>query len=109
MAGKRRWIAYAADIRGRIVVNAGACEALTRGKASLLWSGVVEVQRRFKAMDVISIVDAEGREIARGIANQGCEEAQSLAAGAAAPRNGQSPAGKPAVLVTRNNIVVFDK
>src|ERR1019366_10278268 len=29
MAGKRRWIAYAAGVRGRVIVNAGAHDALT--------------------------------------------------------------------------------
>ncbi len=102
MPAKRRWIAYSADVCGRIVVNAGARDAILRGKASLLWSGVVKVERRFLPMDVISITDPEGREIARGIANQGSEEADLLAAGAGKP----SP--KSSVLVTRNNIVVFE-
>jgi glutamate 5-kinase len=108
MPGKRRWIAYAADVSGRIVVNAGARDAILRGKASLLWSGVVKVERRFKPMDVISIADPEGREIARGIANHGSEEVELLAAGAANMRNSGQPSPKSAVLVTRNNIVVFE-
>jgi glutamate 5-kinase len=108
MPAKRRWIAYAADVSGRIVVNAGARDAILRGKASLLWSGVVKVERRFKPMDVISIADPEGREIARGIANQGSEEAELLATGGGKTRHGDQPSPKSAVLVTRNNIVVFE-
>jgi glutamate 5-kinase len=106
MAGKRRWIAYAADVRGRIVVNAGAREAITSRKASLLWSGVVEVERRFDALEVISIAGPEGREFARGIANQGSDEAIASAKPAG---NGKSASAKPLVLVTRNNIVVLEK
>jgi len=100
MPAKRRWIAYSADVRGRIVVNAGAREAILRGKASLLWSGVIKVERRFQPLDVISIADAEGREFARGIANQGSEDATPGKAAAGA---------KAAVLVTRNNIVIFEE
>jgi glutamate 5-kinase len=96
MAGKRRWIAYAADVHGRVVVNAGACAALTTGKASLLWSGVVKVEEGFEPMDVISILDSDGREFARGIANHGNREVEELT-------------GKPPVLVTRNNIVLLDR
>ena len=66
MAGKRRWIAYAAGVRGRVIVNAGAHDALTGGKASLLASGVVGVEGEFEAAEVVSIVDAEGLEFARG-------------------------------------------
>jgi len=69
MRGKRRWIAYAADVRGRVVVDAGAHRAITQGKASLLASGIVRVEHHFAPMDVVSIVDADGREFARGIAN----------------------------------------
>jgi glutamate 5-kinase len=105
MAGKRRWIAYAADVRGRVVVNPGARAAILDGKASLLWSGVVKVDRRFAPTDVISIADSEGREIARGIANQGSEELPSLTAGKT--RGEKAPSGKAVVLVTRNNIVVL--
>lgn len=106
MAGKRRWIAYAADVRGRILVNAGAHDAIVRAKASLLWSGVVKIERDFKALDVISIADPEGREFARGIANHGSDEAHALSAGDG-KEQGQRSSLK--ALVTRNNIVLFDK
>ena len=103
MAGKRRWIAYAADVRGRVVVNDGARSALLGGKASLLWSGVVKVERHFRPTDVIGIADQEGREFARGIANQGSDEVQP-------PMRGDKPSsGKASVLVTRDNIVVFQE
>jgi glutamate 5-kinase len=98
MPAKRRWIAYAADVRGRIVVNIGAREAILRGKASLLWSGVTRIERRFKPLDVISIADPDGREFARGIANHGSEDAAAA----------KTPA-KAGVLVTRNNIVIFEE
>jgi hypothetical protein len=38
MKGKRRWLAHAAGVRGRVVVDAGGQHAVTRGKASLLSS-----------------------------------------------------------------------
>jgi len=108
MPAKRRWIAYAADVSGRVVVNAGARDAILQGKASLLWSGVVKVERRFTAMDVISIADQEGREIARGIANQGSEEVELPVVAAGKVRDSGQHAPKSSVLVTRNNIVVFE-
>jgi glutamate 5-kinase len=102
MAGKRRWIAYAADVRGRILVNAGARAAVLRGKASLLWSGVVKIERAFKPMDVISIADVHGREFARGIANHSSDEENGT-------RNRDQGSRKASVLVTRDNIVVLDR
>jgi glutamate 5-kinase len=108
MAGKRRWIAYAAGVRGRVVVNDGAREAILRGKGSLLTSGVVRVEREFEPQDVLSIADAEGREFARGIANCASGEA-SAAAGEVGGESaaGGNPRGRKAkVLVSRDNIVI---
>src|SRR6266849_5125218 len=56
LKGKRRWIAYAAGVRGRLVVNAGARAAIIGGKASLLASGVVRIEDQFESMDVVSII-----------------------------------------------------
>lgn len=105
MRGKRRWIAYAADVRGRVMVDAGAHRAITQGKASLLASGILRVENHFAPMDVVSIVDAEGREFARGIANCASQEAEKFSGKKTARGTRPSP-GAP-VLVTRDNIVLL--
>jgi glutamate 5-kinase len=107
MKGKRRWIAYAADVRGRVVVDAGAQRAVTQGKASLLASGIVRVENAFASMDVVSIVDTEGREFARGIANCASEETEKYSAKKAP--GGRRDSKPSLVLVTRDNIVLLEK
>jgi glutamate 5-kinase len=102
MRGKRRWIAYAAGVRGRVVVDSGAYRAITERKASLLASGVVRVESHFAPMDVVSILDAEGREFARGIAKCGSEDAEQ----AARKKKGGVPSP---VLVARDNIVLLQQ
>jgi glutamate 5-kinase len=92
MKGKRRWLAFAAGVRGRVVVDAGAQRAVTRGKASLLASGIVRVEKPFGPMDVVSIANVEGKEFARGIANCASEAAATTR-----------------VLVTRDNIVLLER
>lgn len=110
MAGKRRWIAYAAGVRGRVIVNAGAREALTGGKASLLASGVVAVEGEFEAAEVVSIVDAEGLEFARGISDYSRGDAQGLIGNGSHGADNSGAAGKRAtVLVKRDNIVLLDR
>jgi glutamate 5-kinase len=106
MRGKRRWIAYAADVRGRVVVDAGAHRAITQGKASLLASGIMRVESHFAPMDVVSIVDADGREFARGIANCASSDAEQ---DSAHKRDGSRGAIPSRVLVTRDNIVLMEK
>jgi len=106
MAGKRRWLTYAAGVRGRVIVNEGAREAIISGKASLLSSGVVRVEQQFEPQDVVSIADCEGREFARGIINFASAEATALIEMmSAAPSGGQ----RSRVLVTRNNLVLSEQ
>ena len=92
MKGKRRWLAFAAGVSGRVVVDGGAHRAITAKKASLLSSGVVRVEKQFDAQDVVSIVDTTGREFARGIANCASGETQN----------------KSLVVFTRDNIVLLE-
>jgi len=104
MRGKRRWIAYAAGVRGRVVVDAGAHRAITQGKASLLASGIVRVENHFAPMDVVSIVDSDGREFARGIANCASQDAERFSGKKHSRGREVSPVP---VLVTRDNIVLL--
>ena len=111
--GKRRWIAFAAGVEGRVTVDAGAEKAITHGKASLLMSGVVRIESHFSPKDVIGIVDRDGREIARGIAECASHEAEEMLAEKRTAKKG-APAkasGAPAsrVLVRRDNIVLLGK
>jgi glutamate 5-kinase len=108
MRGKRRWIAFAANVRGRIVVDAGAQRAIMHGKASLLTSGVLRIESHFAPMDVINIVDGHGHEFARGIANWSSSEAEKFVEDKHR-RDRDGNLLKSRVLVTRDNIVLLDK
>ncbi|TRO55097.1 glutamate 5-kinase [Candidatus Bathyarchaeota archaeon] len=64
----KRWIAYGASVKGQIVLNEGAIKAILKG-ASLLPVGVVELTGTFNEGDVISLVDQDGVEFAKGNPN----------------------------------------
>jgi glutamate 5-kinase len=98
--GKRRWIVFAAGVAGRIVVDAGAQQAITKKKASLLASGVLRVENQFSAKDVVSIADKEGREFARGIAACNSREAADPA--------GNQNSRSSRIVVRRDNIVLLE-
>lgn len=77
LSDKKRWIGYATNIVGKIIVNDGAKQALIAREKSLLPIGVVEIINTFKKGDVISILDENRNEFARGIVNydsQSCEK-----------------------------------
>ncbi len=77
LSDKKRWIGYATNIVGKIVVNDGAKNALLAQK-SLLPIGVCEVINEFKKGDVISILDEQRVEIARGIVNYNSESCKKV-------------------------------
>jgi glutamate 5-kinase len=69
----KRWIAYGASVKGQIVVNEGAKKAILKG-ASLLPVGVVELTGTFNEGDVISLVNQDGVEFAKGNPNYNSSE-----------------------------------
>ncbi len=79
LSDKKRWIGYATNIVGKIVVNSGAKKALTEEEKSLLPIGVIEIINEFTKGDVISILDENGIEFARGIVNYDSEACKKLA------------------------------
>jgi len=66
LAVRKQWIAGALKPLGGFVVDAGAAGALERGK-SLLPAGVTAVQGEFGRGDAVRVIDADGRELARGL------------------------------------------
>jgi len=78
LSGKRRWIAFATSVKAALVVNEGARRALVERKASLLGAGVVQVRGEFDRGDVVSILDEQDREFARGIVNYSGHETRKI-------------------------------
>jgi glutamate 5-kinase len=75
---RKQWMADHLQLRGSVTVDAGAAhKVLTEGK-SLLPIGMTGVDGDFSRGDVIAIRDAQGAEIARGLANYASAEARLL-------------------------------
>jgi glutamate 5-kinase len=66
LQSRKRWIAGTLQPVGRLVIDEGARNALSKGK-SLLPAGVKQVSGNFARGDTVSVVDLEGLEIARGL------------------------------------------
>lgn len=69
MQARKLWIAFGSPVQGKLVVDAGAADALLKRGKSLLPTGIVGVEGTFTAGNVVSIVDTTAQEIARGISN----------------------------------------
>jgi glutamate 5-kinase len=65
---RKRWILAETVRQSRIVVDAGAAEALTRQGRSLLAAGVTAVEGAWERGQTVRIFSTDGHELARGLA-----------------------------------------
>jgi len=65
-AARKQWIAGTLRPAGALTIDAGALRALLDGK-SLLPAGVTAARGRFERGDTVSVLSADGAEVARGI------------------------------------------
>ncbi|WP_286997237.1 MULTISPECIES: glutamate 5-kinase [Comamonas] len=75
---RKQWIRDHLQMRGSVTIDAGAVLKLREEGKSLLPVGMVAVDGDFSRGDVIAVRDAEGKEIARGLANYSSAEARLL-------------------------------
>jgi len=78
IAARKQWLAGQLQVRGSLVLDAGAVRVLQKEGKSLLAVGVREVQGQFTRGELVACVDELGREIARGLVNYSAEEARKL-------------------------------
>jgi glutamate 5-kinase len=74
---RKQWIAGMLKPAGELVVDDGATRALRDGK-SLLPAGVTAVRGRFDRGDAVVVRNAEGLEIARGLAAYSSSDAERI-------------------------------
>ncbi len=78
MSARKGWIAFGLRARGSIVVDVGAREAIVSRGKSLLPSGIIAVEGKFRAGDAVYCTDAEGSRFAKGLTNYSSEEVGRL-------------------------------
>ncbi|HAZ28506.1 MAG TPA: glutamate 5-kinase [Candidatus Magasanikbacteria bacterium] len=75
----KKWIATSErDVRGSIVVNNGAKEAIfqTEAARSILPVGIVRIDGSFEKGDILEILDEKGERLGLGVAQYGAETAK---------------------------------
>ncbi|MBM3350660.1 MAG: glutamate 5-kinase [Betaproteobacteria bacterium] len=77
-AARKQWLADHLRLTGKLVLDAGAVQALMSEGKSLLPIGVVNVEGYFERGDVVACVDETDREIARGLVNYSASEAARI-------------------------------
>jgi glutamate 5-kinase len=75
---RKYWIAYGTPVRGAVVIDAGAVDALSRRGGSLLPSGILEVRGSFDAGDCIGCLGPDGVEFARGLVSYDARDCERI-------------------------------
>jgi glutamate 5-kinase len=78
VASRKRWIGLTAQPCGRLLLDAGAEQAIVGQGRSLLAIGVRRVEGNFQKGDVVALCREDGNEIARGLTNYGAEELRRI-------------------------------
>ena len=76
-AGRKAWLGGRLRLKGALVIDAGAAQALAKG-SSLLAAGVVEVEGEFLRGDAVAIRNLAGETLAHGLAEYDAAECARL-------------------------------
>ena len=109
MTSRKRWIGQASRNLGKITIDAGAERALLKKGKSLLPSGIVSVEGKFKKGASIIITGPDGSDIARGLSNYPAEQIK-LILGLKTSQIFKALGEKPYdVVVHRDNMVILEQ
>ncbi len=108
MPAVKRWIAYGAAVKGQIHVNEGAKKAILEG-SSLLPVGVTRVVGNFSVGDVVSIVNGNKEEFAKGNPNYSSAELNLIKGLQITEIQKKLGSNKPKEVVEHRNIHLIGK
>lgn len=78
LAARKQWLAGHLQMRGTLVLDDGAVQALRQGHKSLLPVGVTAVQGTFRRGEMVICVDSAGVEVAHGLSNYSVSDASKI-------------------------------
>ena len=77
LVARKQWLANL-PVRGRLVLDEGACRVLKQEGRSLLPVGVLRTTGAFTRGELVACCDEQGREIARGLVNYARDDAEQI-------------------------------
>jgi glutamate 5-kinase len=78
LAARKQWLADHLQVRGKLMLDAGAVKALREQRKSLLPIGVFDVTGEFERGEAVGCCDPDGNEIARGLVNYSAVETRRI-------------------------------
>ncbi len=69
LESRERWMLAGLSVKGKVVVDEGAIQALKKDNRSLLGAGIIGVEGDFERGDLVNVFDACGNRLGSGITN----------------------------------------
>ncbi|WP_106475580.1 glutamate 5-kinase [Phytohalomonas tamaricis] len=107
LAARKRWLAGQLQVRGTLVLDAGAVNVLRQHGSSLLPVGVKRLEGSFKRGDMVLCVDEQGEHVAKGLINYGIDDAQQILGVASQHIEARLGYIEAPELIHRDNLVVL--
>ncbi len=106
LAARKQWLASRLHVAGTLVLDDGAVEILKKSGKSLLPVGVVKVVGEFQRGDLVSCVNADGLEIARGLVNFNAADANTIKQHSSASLSALLGYSADPELIHRDNLII---
>jgi glutamate 5-kinase len=78
LQARKQWLADHLQVRGKLILDAGAVRALKQGGKSLLPIGVQDLSGEFERGEAVSCLDSQGAEVARGLVNYNASDTRRI-------------------------------
>lgn len=107
LSARKQWMADHLRLRGKLMLDAGAVQALRVEGKSLLPVGVRGIEGEFEPGDVVACVDLDGKECARGLINYSSSDARRIMGQPSSKIADILGAMTEAELVHRDNLIIL--
>ena len=106
LVARKQWLAVSLNLKGKLTLDDGACRVLKEQGRSLLPVGVTAVAGDFDRGELVSCIDKQGREIARGLVNYDAGDALRIKGLATGAIQGELGYLHEPELIHRDNLVL---
>ncbi|HEX5311299.1 glutamate 5-kinase [Aquabacterium sp.] len=106
LTARKQWMADHLQLRGAVVIDDGAVIKLRDEGKSLLPIGMIDVVGDFHRGDVIAVRNAQGQDVARGLANYASSEARLIVRKASADIEAALGFSNEPEMIHRDNLVL---
>jgi len=107
ISARKQWLANQLKIAGKLILDNGASNAIRKSGVSLLAAGITRIEGEFQRGEVVSCINDDGVEIARGLVNYDAKDCNKIKGLNSEKFEGILGYVDEAELIHRDNLVVL--